>query len=110
MATVYKNAQLQGTSSTSTYGTLYSTDGSTTAVISTIAICNTAGSTGTYRIAIMDSEGTPAAENWIVYDGSVAGNDTIVLTLGITLGNSQYLRVSSSADTLTFSAYLSEIS
>lgn len=110
MATVYKNAQLQGTASTSTYGTLYSTGASTTAVVSTLAICNTAGSTGTYRVAIMGTEGTPAAANWLVYDGTVSANDTIVLTLGVTLGNSQYLRVSSSADTLTFSAYLSEIS
>lgn len=110
MATVYKNAQLQGTASTSTYGTLYSTSASTTAVISTLAICNTAGSTGTYRIAIMGSAGTPAAANWLVYDNVVAANDTIVLTLGITLGNSQFIRVSSSANTLTFSAYLSEIS
>jgi hypothetical protein len=110
MATVYKNAQLQGTAAVETYGTLYSTDGSTAAVISTIAICNTAGATGTYRIAIMNSAGTPAAENWLVYDNVVAANDTIVLTLGVTLGNSQFIRVSSSANTLTFSAYLSEIS
>ena len=110
MATVYKNAQLQGTSGVTTYGTLYSTGASTSAVISTIAICNTAAATGTYRIAIMGTAGTPAAANWIVYDSVVAANDTIVLTLGITLGNSQFIRVSSSANTLTFSAYVSEIS
>lgn len=110
MATTYKNAQLQGTASTSTYGTLYNTGASTSAVLSTIAICNTAAATATYRIAVMDSAGTPAAANWIVYDSVVAANDTIILTLGVTLGNSQFIRVSSSADTVTFSAYISEIS
>ena len=110
MATSYKVAQVQGTASTGTYATLYSTGASTTAVISTIAITNTSSSTATYRIGIMESAGTPAAANWLVYDATVAGNDTILLTAGIALGNTQFVRVSSSANTVTFSAYVSEIS
>ena len=110
MATTYKNAQLQGTAGVSTYGTLYNTGGATTAVISSILITNTAATSATYRIAIMGSARTPAAANWVVYDSTVAANDTVCLTLGITLSNTQYIRVSSSANTVTFSAYISEIS
>jgi len=110
MPTQYKSAQVQGTSSTGTYATLYNTSASSTAVLSTIAICNTASSSATYRIALMASAGTPAAMNWIVYDSVVAGNDTIGLTLGIAVGNSEFVRVSSSANTVTFSASVSEIS
>lgn len=109
MARNYKNAQAQGTSGVSTYATLYSTDSSTTAVISTIAICNTSTTDATYRLAIMGTEGTPAAQNWIAYDSTVAGNDTSFITVGFTMENSQYLRISSSADTVTFSAYISEL-
>lgn len=109
MPTVYKNAQVQGTASTGTYATLYSTNASTSAVISTIAITNTAAATATYRIGIMGSAGTPAAANWLVFDSVVAGNDTVLLTLGITLSPSQFVRISSSANTVTFSAYVSEI-
>ena len=109
MATVYKNAQLQGTAAVGTYGTLYSTGASTTAVISSILITNTAATSATYRIGIMGSAGTPAAANWVVYGSTVAANDTICLTLGVTIGNTQFIRVSSSADTVTFSAYVSEI-
>ena len=109
MATTYKNAQLQGTAAVGTYGTLYSTGGATTAVISSILVTNTAASSATYRIAIMGSAGTPAAANWLVYDASVAANDTICMTLGITIGNTQFIRVSSSATTVTFSGYISEI-
>jgi hypothetical protein len=110
MATVYKNAQIQGTAGISTYATLYSTASATTAVISTILITNTSSSSATYRIGIMGSAGTPSSSNWLVYDGAVAGKDTIALTLGITLESSQFIRVSSSANTITFSAYISEIS
>lgn len=110
MATVYKNVGVQGTASTGTYATLYNTASATTAVISSIVVTNTSSSSATYRIAIMGSEGTPAAANWVVYDAAIAGNDTIALTLGIALGTTQYIRVSSSANTVTFSAYVSEIS
>lgn len=109
MATAYKTQQLQGTTGLTTYGTLYSTGASATAVISTIAVTNTASATATYRIGIMGSAGTPAAANWLVYDAVVAGNDTIFLTVGLALGSSQFVRVSSSANTVTFSAYVSEI-
>lgn len=110
MATIYKTQQVQGTASTGTYTTLYNTGASTTAVISTIAITNTAATTATYRIGIMGSAGTPAAANWLIYDATVPGNDTVFITAGIALGNTQYIRVSSSANTVTFSAYVSEIS
>jgi hypothetical protein len=109
MPTVYKNAQVQGTSSTGTYATLYNTSASATAVISTLAITNTAASSATYRIGIMGSAGTPAAANWVAYDTVVPANDTVAITLGLTLSNSQFIRVSSSATTVTFSAYISEI-
>lgn len=110
MATTYKNAQLQGTASTSTYGTLYNTGASTTAVLSTLVICNTAATSATYRIGIMTTAGTPAAANWIAYDATVGSNDTVFIGAGITLSNTQYIRVSSSVNTVTFSAYISEIS
>jgi len=110
MATVYKNSRVQGTASVGTYTTLYNTGASTSAVISTLAICNTSTSTQTYRIGIMGSAGTPGAGDWLVYDAAVAAKDTAFLTLGISLGNSEFIRVSSSANSLSFTAYISEIS
>jgi hypothetical protein len=110
MATVYKNSRIQGTASTGTYATLYNTSASATAVISTIAVCNTASTAATYRVGIMGSAGTPAASDWLVYDASVNANDTVFITAGVTLAESNFIRVSSSANTVSFSAYISEIS
>lgn len=112
MAEVYKNAQVQGTASTGTYATLYNTGASTTAIISSIVVTNTAATAATYRVAIMGSAGTPAVASgeFIVYDATVQPNDTIALTLGVTLGNTKYIRVSSSANTVCFNAFVSEIS
>lgn len=110
MATAYLTKQAQGTSSTSTYSTLYSTGASTTAIVSGITVCNEAGSSVTIRIGFDTTAGTPASGEFIVYDGTVAANDTLVLNLPLTLGNTTYLRVSSSATTCTFTAAVAEIS
>lgn len=113
MPTVYKNAQLQGTTSVTSYSNLYNTTAATTAVVSTMAIVNTASTSAIYRVSIVPASGSataPSAANWLVYDSAVAANDTILLTIGATLSNSQYIRVSSSANTVTFTAFISEIS
>ena len=110
MATNYKRAGVQGTASTGTYTTLYQVPAGTQAVISTIAICNTASAAATYRIGFDDTEGTPGASEWLIYDATVAPNDTVFLSVGAALAAEKYVRVSSSADTATFQAFVSEIS
>ena len=109
MATAYSLKQVQGTAGTSTYATLYNTGASTTAIISNLLIANQASSAVTVRVGIDTTEGTPGASEWLLYDVVVAANDT--LSFGpLSLGNTQYLRVSSSANTCTFSAAVAEIS
>lgn len=110
MATAYKYAQTQGSASTGTYNTLYTTPAATQAVISSLVICNQASSDVTVRIGLDTTAGTPGASEFLVYDAVVAGNDTVALTLGVTLDAQKFIRVSSSADTCSFTAFLSEIS
>jgi hypothetical protein len=110
MATNYKYSQVQGTSSTGTYATLYTTPASTEAVISSLVICNQSSSSITIRVGLDTTEGTPGQDEFLIYDAAVAGNNTVALSLGIALDAGKYVRVSSSADTCSFSAFVSEIS
>jgi hypothetical protein len=110
MAVAYKTQQLVGTASTGTYSTLYSTGASTTAIVSAIVICNEAASSVTIRVGLDTTAGTPASGEFLVYDAAVAANDTLVLNLPVTLGNTRYIRCSSSATTCTFTAAVAEIS
>lgn len=110
MSENFKTSQTQGTSSLSTYNTLYNTSSSVQAVISTVAICNTAATDVTYRIGIDQTAGTPNNSEWIVYDSIVSGNDTVFLTVGMSLQENRFIRISSSASTSVFSAFVSEIS
>jgi len=79
-------------------------------VISSLVITNQASSDVTVRIGMDTTAGTPGASEWLVYDAVVAGNDTVALTLGVTMPASNFIRVSSSANTCNFTAFLSEIS
>ena len=110
MPTAYSGPQVAGTASTATYSTLYSTGASTTAVISAIIVCNEATSPVTVRIGIAGSATTPASGSFLAYDAVVAANDTLVLNLPLSLGNTKFIRVSSSAVTCSFTAAVAEIS
>jgi hypothetical protein len=112
MAQTLTYAQVLGTSSLSTYATLYQTPTSPTskeAVISTIVVCNTSGLPVTYRIGLMSSAGTPSTEQFVIYDQIIQANFTVALTLGLAMPAGRFIRVSSSAATLAFSAYVSEV-
>lgn len=111
MSENFKTSQTQGTISLSTYSTLYNTSSSVQAIISTLAICNTASTTAvTYRIGVDETAGTPNNSEWIVYDSTVPANDTVFLTVGMSLQENRFIRISSSASTSVFSAFISEIS
>lgn len=110
MGTTYTRAAVQGTASTGTFATLYESPAGTTAVISTIAICNTASAALTYRIGFASSAGTPADEDRLVHDATVSGNDTVFLTIGISIPAGTFIRISSSANTSAFQAFVSEVS
>ena len=110
MPTTYKILGRKASAAT-TMEELYAVPSSTSAVISTITICNITSSAKTYRIAIKPATGTTLAnEHYIAYDVAIAANDTTALTLGITLATLNSIHVYASAADLTFQAFGSEIS
>lgn len=110
MATTYKVlGQIQGTVAVGTYSTLYTVPALTSSVISTITICNQAAVDATYRVAVA-SVATPVTAEFITYGATVKANDTVTLTLGLTLEATKRIVISSSANTTSFAAFGSEIS
>lgn len=108
MATTYKVlGQVAPSATTAT--TLYTVPSSTQAVVSTIAVCNRAATSGTFRIAIRPNGATLANEHYIAYDSTVAANDSTFITIGVTLGDTDVITVYASSANQTFSAFGSEI-
>lgn len=112
MAVAYKTQQLVGSGTISSYTNLYATGGATTAIVSSVIICNEAASAVTVRVGVSPTNGTtaPASGKFLVYDRTVAANDTLILNLPLTLGNTAYLNCSSSASTVSFTAAVAEVS
>lgn len=108
MATTYKVlGQVNPSAITPT--TLYPCPANTQTVISTITICNQAGTSGTYRIAVRPNGATLSAEHYIVYDATIQANTTAAYTLGITVDASDIVTVYASSTSLSFNAFGSEI-
>lgn len=108
MATTYKVLGQQNPSAT-TLTTLYTVPSSTSAVVSTLMICNQAAATATFRIAIRPAGETLDLKHYLSYDTVIPANDSIALTLGITLATTDVVSVYASTTTLSFSLFGSEI-
>lgn len=100
----------QSNPAATTQTTLYTTPAATSAVVSTITICNQAATSATYRIAVQKAGATLSAQQYIAYDVTVGANDTTALTLGITLATTDVISVYASTTTLSFQAFGNEIS
>lgn len=108
MATTYKVlGQVNPSATTAT--TLYTVPASTQTVVSTISVCNQAGTAATFRIAVRPAGAALAAEHYIVYGATVPASDSTFFTLGIALAATDVITVYASSANLSFNAYGSEI-
>lgn len=108
MATAYKVLG-QSAPSATTATALYTVPASTEAVVSSVSICNRAATSGTFRISVRPDGATLANQHYFVYDATIPANDTIVMTVGLTLDATDVLEVYASSADMTFHAYGSEI-
>ena len=90
--------------------TLYTVPASTETVVSTIVICNREGAANTFRIAVRPDGATLANEHYLAYDSSISANDTITMTLGITVDATDIVSVGASDANVSFSIFGTEIS
>lgn len=91
-----------------TLTTLYTVPGATSAVASTLSICNFGVST-TVRVAVRPAGAAIANQHYVVYDTTVNANDTLFLTLGITLAATDVVSVYAGTATVSFGLYGTEI-
>lgn len=109
MAITYKVLG-QSNPSATTATTLYTVPSATSTVCSTITVCNQSATAGSFRIAIRPAGESLAAKHYISYDTNVPGNDTVSLTIGITLAETDVITVYASSSSISFNLFGSEIS
>jgi hypothetical protein len=108
MAITYK-VLAQSAPSATTNTDVYTVGSGKQATVSTITVCNRAATAATYRIAVRVAGTTIANEDYIAYDATVPANDTIALTLGVTLGAADVVTVYASTANLSINLFGVEI-
>lgn len=88
-----------------TLTTLYTVPGATSAVISTIKMCNQSSTDTTVRVslAIAGAADTPA--QYLYYDLLLAGNDTFSATEGWSMATTDVLRGQSANGLVSFNVF-----
>lgn len=108
MATTYKVlGQVNPAATTAT--TLYTVPSATSTVCSTLTLCNQGIGT-TARVAVRPAGATLDPKHYIVYDLALNANDTLCLTLGITLATTDVVTIYAGTANVSFGLYGSEIS
>lgn len=108
MANTYKSpVQVQPDADTLT--TLYTVPSATQAVFSAINVCNTASTDATFRIAFRPDGEAISQKHYIIYDATIAGNDTYMINQGMSMDATDVLSVYASASTVCFTGFYAEV-
>jgi hypothetical protein len=109
MPNVYKIlGQFSPSATTST--DLYTVPAATSTVCSSISICNRGGTQTTFRVSISPAGAAIANKDYLYYDVTLAGNDTFIATIGVTLATTDKIRVYAGNANLSFQIFGTEIS
>ena len=101
MADTVVRARLKPAATTLT--DLYTATGNTT--ISSIVVCNQSSTATTLRIAVAPLGAADDTSHYDYYDVAIPGNNTLVLTGGISLVNTDKIRVYVGAATVSLGLY-----
>jgi hypothetical protein len=92
-----------------TTATLYTVPAATQAVCSTLAICNTSNTSTTYNVQARIAGASTSTAQYIVYNSVVSANDSVFLTVGMTLSATDVVSVFSAGVGVAFNLFGSEI-
>lgn len=87
----------------------YTVPASTQASISSIVIANRSATPTSFRISVAPAGAADNAKQYLYYDVAIDGNDSFVATLGITLDETDVIRVYATLATLSFNIFGVEV-
>ena len=89
---------------------LYTVPAGTSTVVSSVNICNRAAANATFRVAVQPANAALSNTHYVAFDTNLPPNDTISLSLGLSLGATDVISVYANSASVTFSMFGSEIS
>ena len=95
----------QSAPTATTLTTLYTVPALTTTAVSSIVVCNRSATATSFRIAVRPAGAAISNEMYLYYDVTIAGNDTFVATIGISLATTDVISVYNTLATLSFNLF-----
>jgi hypothetical protein len=88
---------------------LYTVPAATSAVVSSIVVCNRGTTSTTFRISVSQAGAATTNKDYLYDDITIGGMDTFVATIGISLATTDKIRVYAGNANLSFNAFGVEI-
>ena len=92
-----------------TYSTLYTVPAATSAVISSLVVCNTNNFEAQVRVHTIPSGSSYDRSNALYYDFPIPANDTLAATLGITMATGDFVGIYSNQSNVNFFVFGTEM-
>lgn len=109
MATTYKVLG-QANPDANTLTDVYTVPANTSAVLSTITVCNQSAANASYSIAVAPDGETDNVKHYVIRGGVVPAADAIGITIGLTLDAADVIRANTNNANISFNVFGSELS
>lgn len=96
---------IQSAPGAATLTTAYTVPANKAAVISTITVCNRSATPTSFRIAVSPNGAAISNEHYLFFDTPIQGNETLMYTVGLTMDETDLLRVYATLATLSFNFF-----
>lgn len=87
----------------------YTVPAATQTTVSSLMVCNQGTTSTNFRVSIAIAGAVDALTQYIYYDSVIQGNDSLALSLGITLAATDKIRVYSGSGSVSFVGFGVEI-
>jgi len=95
----------QSAPSATTVTTLYTVPNLTLTTVSSLVICNRAGSGGTFRVSVHVSGASADNKQFLFYDQSLGANTTQTVVIGMCLNQTDVVKVYASSADFSFNLF-----
>lgn len=85
--------------------TLYTVPALTTTICSSLVVSNSSATPTSFRVAVRPAGAAIDPKHYLYYDVPIAGNDTFVASIGISLAQSDVVSVYSTLATCSFNLF-----
>lgn len=89
---------------------VYTVPASRQVTASSVVLCNRSATACTFRVSVAIAGAVDTAAQYIYYDQPLGGNDTFVITIGITLATTDKIRAYASTANVSVNVFGVEVS